>query len=570
MDVIVSFAFLLGLASLLVFALLWLLAKVKHSDKLKGRGRLFLVAALTLLGSWLVISLLYDMVPPEIETFEATVGYGETIPIAEFATATDDRDGAISVSVTDIMPEGASISADSSAVFFAVPGDYTVTVCAADERNNTSTAQAVVHVADLTAPVFTEVSDGIEVEYGITVCLSEQGDGDAALFAAAEDELSEASVYIADVQSDSAGATDACLMDTSSVCFLLPGQYTVVIAAEDASGNLATAEVPVLVHDSVAPVFTALADGVEANYGETLSLSDDSSQKNALYAVAEDEITDVTLSISEVQTASGEAVDGCTLRADSVCFSLPGSYAVTLTAADDYGNSSSATVAVTVVDAVAPVFSGIQTEYYLADTDSAPDYLSGVTAADEIDGDITDSIVLDALNVSYGVPGEYTITYHVADAAGNKAEKHATVTVKDTTPPVISLSASSLTLTVGDDAPDYSSLVSASDTTDGDLTASVSVDDSAVDYSTPGTYEVTYTVSDHSGNASTRSATVTVKAKAVVADSSDSSSSVTVYITDTGSKYHRDGCRYLSRSKHAISKSRAIAEGYEPCKVCKP
>lgn len=45
---------------------------------------------------------------------------------------------------------------------------------------------------------------------------------------------------------------------------------------------------------------------------------------------------------------------------------------------------------------------------------------------------------------------------------------------------------------------------------------------------------------------------------------------LTVYITDTGSKYHRDGCRYLSRSKHAISLSDAQSRGYDACSVCRP
>ena len=44
----------------------------------------------------------------------------------------------------------------------------------------------------------------------------------------------------------------------------------------------------------------------------------------------------------------------------------------------------------------------------------------------------------------------------------------------------------------------------------------------------------------------------------------------TVYITDTGDKYHRSGCRYLKKSKHAISLSNAKAQGYTPCSVCKP
>jgi competence protein ComEC len=43
-----------------------------------------------------------------------------------------------------------------------------------------------------------------------------------------------------------------------------------------------------------------------------------------------------------------------------------------------------------------------------------------------------------------------------------------------------------------------------------------------------------------------------------------------VYITATGECYHRDGCRYLSSSKIPIRLSKAKAEGYRPCSVCKP
>jgi hypothetical protein len=44
----------------------------------------------------------------------------------------------------------------------------------------------------------------------------------------------------------------------------------------------------------------------------------------------------------------------------------------------------------------------------------------------------------------------------------------------------------------------------------------------------------------------------------------------TVYITKTGSKYHSDGCRYLSKSKTAIDLASAISKGYSTCSVCKP
>jgi hypothetical protein len=44
----------------------------------------------------------------------------------------------------------------------------------------------------------------------------------------------------------------------------------------------------------------------------------------------------------------------------------------------------------------------------------------------------------------------------------------------------------------------------------------------------------------------------------------------TVYITETGEKYHRDGCQYLSKSKIDITKQDAINGGYTPCSKCNP
>lgn len=45
---------------------------------------------------------------------------------------------------------------------------------------------------------------------------------------------------------------------------------------------------------------------------------------------------------------------------------------------------------------------------------------------------------------------------------------------------------------------------------------------------------------------------------------------ITVYITKTGSKYHREGCRYLTKSCIPISLEDAKARGYTPCSVCGP
>jgi len=42
-----------------------------------------------------------------------------------------------------------------------------------------------------------------------------------------------------------------------------------------------------------------------------------------------------------------------------------------------------------------------------------------------------------------------------------------------------------------------------------------------------------------------------------------------VYVTRTGKKYHRDGCRSLSRSRIPMKLSEA-ANRYGPCAVCRP
>ncbi|MDF1525928.1 MAG: thermonuclease family protein [bacterium] len=42
-----------------------------------------------------------------------------------------------------------------------------------------------------------------------------------------------------------------------------------------------------------------------------------------------------------------------------------------------------------------------------------------------------------------------------------------------------------------------------------------------------------------------------------------------VFLTASGGKYHRDGCRYLSESSFPVTLGEAKGRGYEPCGVCK-
>lgn len=141
-----------------------------------------------------------------------------------------------------------------------------------------------------------------------------------------------------------------------------------------------------------------------------------------------------------------------------------------------------------------------------------------VTATDDVDGDLTAEIVVGGDTVDDGVAGTYTMTYNVTDSSGNKAETK-TFTVKiseqvtvDTTPPVITLTGGTTSMTVGGTYTPPT--VFATDNSDGDITSQVVKTGHMVNVNVAGTYTETYNVSDSSGNpAKTKTHTVVVNPK---------------------------------------------------------
>lgn len=57
--------------------------------------------------------------------------------------------------------------------------------------------------------------------------------------------------------------------------------------------------------------------------------------------------------------------------------------------------------------------------------------------------------------------------------------------------------------------------------------------------------------------------------KTDVAEDTDKTGT-TVYLTKSGTKFHRDGCSSLSKSKISISYEDAVTRGFEPCGRCNP
>ena len=71
-----------------------------------------------------------------------------------------------------------------------------------------------------------------------------------------------------------------------------------------------------------------------------------------------------------------------------------------------------------------------------------------------------------------------------------------------------------------------------------------------------------------SGSSSGSSSRGGSSASVPAAYSSSDDQSETVYVTNTGSKYHSAGCRYLKKSQIPMSLSEAKRQGYTACSVC--
>jgi hypothetical protein len=140
-------------------------------------------------------------------------------------------------------------------------------------------------------------------------------------------------------------------------------------------------------------------------------------------------------------------------------------------------------------------------------------YKNTVKAIDINDGDITSKLT-ETRNVQLFKEGTGTITYSVSDSSGNSAQKIRyvvvyTPTVADKTPPKITLLNGDTLRLFTTDAFDDQKQAIAIDDIDGDVTTSIQKTGS-VDMTKPGTYQITYNVSDKAGNKATAVLTVIV------------------------------------------------------------
>ena len=226
-------------------------------------------------------------------------------------------------------------------------------------------------------------------------------------------------VTIFDNEDGEIAVTDL-MIDATDVNMAAAGEYDVVYTVVDSGENevvytltikvLATADttVPVLTVDEELPITFDQFDDVEVDL--------------IAYVSAEDDTDGVIVITSAMIDDDGFNID------------VAGVYEILYTVYDTSMNESTVTVTLTVVDKEGPVISGASDITIVVGEIFDP--LAGVTAVDNVDGDIDilienvtgHDVFINESNVAM-TPGEFDVTYTVEDLLGNVGTKTITVTV---------------------------------------------------------------------------------------------------------------------------------------------
>lgn len=259
------------------------------------------------------------------------------------------------------------------------------------------------------------------------------------------------------------------------------------VANNGANSNVATVTISII-NTNDTPVLT-----LNGNNPVNLVAGEAYNESGASATDEEDNNAALTASIS----IGGDVVDSNT----------PGTYVVTYNVTDSGGAAASQITRTVIVAANDPpviTLVGPAT----VNLNIGDNYVEqGANAIDPEEGPVPVNIGGDTVNTN--VAGTYVVTYDASDSFGNNAVQ-VTRTVNVNSPPVITVLGDNPTqVNQGENYVDAGA--TATDQEDGDLTSSI-VTDNPVDTNVPGSYTVTYTVTDSAGATDNQTRTVTVGA----------------------------------------------------------
>ena len=434
--------------------------------------------------------------------------YSQYPDFSSYVTCVDNLDGDCA----------SSVLIDEVGIDFNTPSEYILGVYGSDSSGNSVTLYITIEVIDTIAPVITLTGDAvIYVEYlGV---YTEQG-----------------ATCI-----DNSDITCTVVISGDTVDNSMLGTYEITYNATDDSGNAAIEVIrTVIVQDTEIPVITLSGDAeIYLEYGDTYREqgANDTVNTNQLgvYTVTYN-INDIsgnaavevtrTVIVQDTTPPTFDTIDDQIIEVgsytdidwttyilneadnsngtltkievtDNVDYGVVGTYTVTVSVNDEFGNTTSQTFNVEVVDTEAPTFNTIPNQTFEVGVGPFDWTMVIANAADNSNGVLTKVEVID--NVDYDTPGIYSVTVKVSDIYGNSLSQTFDVEVVDTTAPTFdTIPEQTIEAGLYTDINWSNLIVNTYDASDGTLTKVEVVDN--VDYDTVGTYTVTVSLLDESLN----------------------------------------------------------------------
>lgn len=394
-----------------------------------------------------------DSTPPEITTSSPTAeATGPDGAVVNFdATAEDLVDGDTPVTCTP-----------ASGSTFPL-GTTTVTCTATDKHDNTATATAAVTVRDTTGPEVQVTSQTLEAT---------GRHGAVATFNPTAHDL---------VAGDVPVSCDHASGDTYPI-----GDTIVKCSATDGT-NPTDASFTITVGDHTAPALTLTDAAAEATGPHGAKVA---------YSASAEDLVDGPLTPS-CEPASGSLFPIAVTE-------------VTCSATDSHDNTGHGTLHVTVTDSTPPVLTVTKQQAEATGHDGAVVTYDAPTASDIVDGSLPVDCGGHHPGDTFAV-GVTTVHCTATDGHGNTGSADFTVTVTDTTAPLVTVPENKTAEPTGKDGAVVSYDASAADLVDGSIPATCTP---ASGHTFPlGTTTVTCSATDDHGNAGSASFTVTVQDK---------------------------------------------------------